>query len=372
MVFVFHALGISYGFDQLKWDGWWRSFDAPTSFLVLSPITLGWIGVPIFFVVSGFCIHLSHQRSSDTRISLFYLKRFFRIYPPYLAALLVFSFLPPWSYIPLNSRESITQFLSHVFMVHNYGESTFYGINSTFWSVAVESHLYLIYPILLAIVHRSGWKTALAISVTTEIGLRGFAAFQFAATENHAPYWMIGAPVFYWFSWSVGAAAADAWLNRRPLPFQRIPLVVFPLLMVLTSFFKPLAMFSFVFASLGTVSLIQFLLDRTNHAGGTHEGFLLKHLRLAGTVSYSIYLLHFPILVLVPKFVGKLLPAEGRNPMLLMAACTACWIPVLAGSWLFYQTVEKPSITFGKRVLRQWFPKPVAAAAPVAGASGAD
>ncbi len=372
MVFLFHGLGISFGYDQLKWDGWWRSFDAPSSFLALLPVTFGWIGVPVFFVVSGFCIHFSHQRSTDSRISTFYLRRFFRIYPPYLVTLLVISFLPPWSYIPFNSRECVIQFLSHLFMVHNYGEHTFYGINSTFWSVAVESHLYLIYPLLLSIVHRSGWKTALAISITTEIGLRGFAAVQFAFSENHAPYWMIGAPVFYWFSWSVGAAAADAWLKGRPLPFERIPLGLFPLLMVLTSFFKPLAMFSFVFASLATVSIIRFLLDRQNRPGGTHEGWWMRHLGFAGTVSYSIYLLHFPVIALVPKIVGKLLPSHGGDPLLLMAVCLACWAPVLAGSWVFYQTVEKPSIAFGKRMLRRWFPKPLPTTGSMAGARSVD
>lgn len=372
MVFVFHCLGLSFGFDQLNWDGWWRSFDAPPSFLAMLPVTFGWIGVPVFFVVSGFCIHLSYQRATDKSVSVFYLKRFFRIYPPYLVALLVFSFLPPWNYIPLNSLECVTQFLSHLFMVHNYGERTFYGINSTFWSVAVESHLYLIYPLLLAIVHRAGWKTALAITVTTEIGLRGFAAFQFASSDNHAPYWMIGAPVFYWFSWSIGAAAADAWLKRIPLPFHRVPIWFFPALMVLTSFFKPLAMFSFVFASLATVSIIRFLLDRKSRPGALHEGWCLRHLGFVGTVSYSIYLLHFPVVALVPRIVGKLLPSHGGDPVLLMAACLACWFPVLAASWVFYQTIEKPSIAFGKRMLRRWFPKHPPTARAMASAGGVD
>lgn len=356
MVFVFHCLGVSYQFDQLAWNGWWRGFDRPASFLALLPVTFGWIGVPVFFVVSGFCIHLSHMKSPDPRVSVFYLKRFFRIYPPYLVALFIFSFLPPWRYIPLNNAESVTQFLSHFLMVHNYGKETFYGINSTFWSVAVESHLYLIYPLLLLLAGRSGWKTALAVTVVTELGLRGFAAFRFAMDDAPAPYWMIGAPVFYWFSWSIGAAAADAWLHQRPQPFARTPLWLFPLLMAGTSFFKPLAMFSFMFASLAMLPVIRVLLARGARDGNHPEGILGRHLRLAGTVSYSIYLIHFPLIAMMPKVIGKFQPSWVSHPLLVFAVCVLAWFPVMAASRVFYQLFEKPSIALGKHVLRKWLP----------------
>src|SRR5882762_2762678 len=91
-VFLYHTLDVSFGADHFLFKGWWRSSDSNGSLpILLYPLTLGWLGVAIFFVVSGFCIHLSHRRSSKQKISAFFTKRFFRIYPPYLIALLVFA-----------------------------------------------------------------------------------------------------------------------------------------------------------------------------------------------------------------------------------------------------------------------------------------
>lgn len=64
-VFLFHALGMAFGFDQLPWKGFYRDFDTWRTFLPLYPLTYGSAGVSVFFVVSGFCIHLSFATSSN-------------------------------------------------------------------------------------------------------------------------------------------------------------------------------------------------------------------------------------------------------------------------------------------------------------------
>ncbi len=58
------------------------------AFIVLFPAHLGWVALPIFFVVSGFCIHLTYCAFSQPSLKAFYIRRFFRIYPAYLLALL--------------------------------------------------------------------------------------------------------------------------------------------------------------------------------------------------------------------------------------------------------------------------------------------
>src|SRR5579863_4992242 len=82
-VFLFHAVAAAYGYSMLSWNGWFRNFDVPKSFLALLPLNIGWIGVPIFFVVSGFCIHVSFQQQGCEWRS-FFIRRFFRIYPAYI------------------------------------------------------------------------------------------------------------------------------------------------------------------------------------------------------------------------------------------------------------------------------------------------
>jgi peptidoglycan/LPS O-acetylase OafA/YrhL len=80
VVFLFHALGTACGYEQLPWGHCFRDFSVSQSFLLLLPFSFGWSGVAIFFVVSGFCIHLSFKRKADWPD--FFVRRFFRIYPP--------------------------------------------------------------------------------------------------------------------------------------------------------------------------------------------------------------------------------------------------------------------------------------------------
>src|SRR5688500_1963445 len=79
-VMVFHGVEASYG--HTVW------IDGPAW---VRPASLGSLGVAVFFAVSGFCIHTSHAASGEAGWGRFFLRRFFRIYPPYLLALVLFS-----------------------------------------------------------------------------------------------------------------------------------------------------------------------------------------------------------------------------------------------------------------------------------------
>jgi peptidoglycan/LPS O-acetylase OafA/YrhL len=87
-VFLFHCLGAAYGGYQLGWNGLFRTFSGAEPFLLLYPVTFGWLGVAIFIMISGFCSHLSFSRDGLNDLRSFYVRRFFRLYPPYFCILL--------------------------------------------------------------------------------------------------------------------------------------------------------------------------------------------------------------------------------------------------------------------------------------------
>ncbi|MDD5350045.1 MAG: acyltransferase, partial [Chthoniobacteraceae bacterium] len=216
LVVGFHLLIESFGGlhameSRLRFaDGNWHHF-----LLAALPFSYGSLGVAVFFFVSGFCIHLSHQKSSLKGYKVFFIRRFFRIYPPYFAALCFFAFLFPMTALKLDSPINFAQFFSHVLMVHNLDPRSFYGINGTFWTLGVEVQLYLIYPVLLLLARRLGWNKALFIAGAIELTLRVYGS----AVE--APYWVSASPFAYWFSWAIGARIADDYLAGRPLPLAR-------------------------------------------------------------------------------------------------------------------------------------------------------
>jgi peptidoglycan/LPS O-acetylase OafA/YrhL len=53
-VVAYHALFQAFHRDQLEWRGWFRDFNAPTSFLAVYPVTWGWSGVAIFLRSAAF------------------------------------------------------------------------------------------------------------------------------------------------------------------------------------------------------------------------------------------------------------------------------------------------------------------------------
>jgi len=350
-VFLFHCLGVSYGYDQLPWNGWVRDWNVPGSFLALLPTTFGWTGVSIFFVVSGFCIHLSHQRSRQKDWGTFFTRRFFRIYPPYLVALLIFSFVYPWQTVQLESPYRVAQFLSHVVLLHNLDSRSFMAINPSFWSIALEVQLYALYPILLLMTRKLSWKKTLWILAIVEIAIRTASGIHHTQHGEYLPRWFISGPISHWFSWAIGAAAAEAFLKYEALPFQRVPLWIFPTLTVGTAFVHPLEPFSFMFAALATVSVIAALLKRSDETPTRQPGMFHRQIAFLGTISYSIYLLHQPIIMLVPVYLAKL--GMHLSPIATVGVCYLMLVPTLALSVGFYRIIELPSIAAGKWFLQR-------------------
>jgi len=342
---------VCFGVDHLAWSGWLRDFSSvPRSFLVLLPASFGWSGVAIFFVVSGFCIHLSHERSRSKDFKVFFIRRFFRIYPPYLLALMFFAFVYPWTRLKSGFLEDAAQFGTHALLIHNFDEKYFFGINGAFWSIAIEVQLYLLYPLLLWLTRRAGWSGALWVTGLLELFLRFWSGGVDAYRGVWLTRWVTGNPLFYWYSWNLGARLAEDYLKKRPVFMARCPLWIWPFLIAVSYLIRPAFDLCFLLVALATANLMAVLLTRP---GGFSLGWLGRHLRVAGKFSYSIYLIHQPILMLVPVSVERLLFGHELHPLAYYASCMAAWGPVMLLSWGYYRFVEVPSIDLGKRFVQR-------------------
>src|SRR4029079_6353157 len=97
LVVVYHSFGSTWGW-WVPWAGWTSDFrSAPNDALIwLYPVTAAWVGVPLFFVISGFCIHYSFLRRGQFNAREFVWRRFWRIYPAYFVALVAFTLAVPY------------------------------------------------------------------------------------------------------------------------------------------------------------------------------------------------------------------------------------------------------------------------------------
>ncbi len=111
----------------------------------------GWIGVDLFFVLSGFLISgllfAEHQRYGAIQFKRFFIRRGFKIYPPFyfLIAVTVVQGLAVGASVPLG------RLTAEVFYLQNYLEP----IWDHTWSLAVEEHFYLLLPLILVLMIRT-------------------------------------------------------------------------------------------------------------------------------------------------------------------------------------------------------------------------
>jgi len=358
-VFCDHSFWAMYTASHDQWNGIFFNLQNWRENGVFYPFSLGYAGVAIFFVVSGFCIHLSYERSQPKSFKLFFLRRFFRIYPPYFVALLLYL---PLAYYQLKlagggTVEGVGQVVSHLLLVHNLFPAYIDKLDPSFWSIAVEAHLYLLYPVLLWLTLRLGWARALLITAALELLLRTSDALTICLhPDQDLPANPSGQPLYYWFSWAIGAVLADAYLKKRPLPFTSLPLWFWPALFLVCSCFKPLAPFGFLLAALATARCIAHLLQKGTASMPTQgwRDLAWNHLRWAGVVSYSAYLLHQIVLSLEHKILVKMIYHGTRPPLLIVFGAAALdWAVVFVISYLFYRYVESPSIAWGKAVIKR-------------------
>lgn len=340
MVVTFHFLYASFQRGALGWAGLFPDLDHSATFLLLSPLTFGFGGVGLFFAISGFCIHLSYAKTKSQGWAAFFRRRFFRIYPPYLFALLMFAFFFPSTRYTLSDVSGIKQFYSELFLCFNLDATTRWPVNGSFWSVAVEMQLYILFPLIYWLARRVGWRSVLMLCFACETA----PIWCHHLFEAQLPFWVANGPFRYVFSWTIGAKLADDRLSGRPLFLSRVPLNVWLVLLFTSLVFKPLSEFSFMLFSIVGVSVVSRLID-----GGflwLTESAASRYLRRLGVISYSVYLFHQPILNAAASAVAKL--SESWREEMGVLACLAVCPLILWVSSLSYAYLESPSIAAGK------------------------
>jgi len=350
-VFLFHALGASFGLDALPWNGLFRNFDVSRSFLALYPITYGSAGVAIFIVVSGFCIHLSYERSKDKSWLLFVKKRFFRIYPPYFLALILFSFLWPWGRISLDNLLGFAQFFAHALAVHNYDHRTFFGINPSFWSIAVEIQLYAIYPLLVLFMSSLGWMRTLFIAGFTQICASLYSSINSLLSDSPPPLYITASPFAYWLSWSLGAYMCHCYLTNKTPRLLSIRFDLVCILALALPFFKPSAPFAFLaFSLLTAIAIERLTTEKWTLPSNVFFRWVWSHLSFLGVISYSFYLLHQPFIGLFARVGSTISESTISHPLLVFLFNVVSYPIILGASYLAYCYIELPFMRIGKTI----------------------
>ncbi|MBN9335655.1 acyltransferase [Devosia sp.] len=118
------------------------------------PVFFGWVGVYFFFVISGYCIFMTLERSET--VGVFLARRISRIYPAFVAAVLILFVFGLVAYIPSVPEAkfhvippNLLDVVMNLFFIGEIGE----WVDGSFWSIAVEVKFYLLVALLAGIFH---------------------------------------------------------------------------------------------------------------------------------------------------------------------------------------------------------------------------
>ncbi len=340
------ALGVMFFHARVAlWVGWREIQAHPESYSTFER-AVAWLSAPtpflgalvmLFFVVSGFCVHQPLSVGAAAfRLGPYFIRRFLRIYPPYLAAVLVSAWVT-------RESEMDEPILSSVFMVQNYTAGRQLSSNPALWSLPVELELYLIYPVVWWLAARYGWRSvAVVVGAMSALALAAYHSGARVLEGNFAMYWGI---------WCSGA-----WLRERMAAGElRAP----PWrLTLLATGGLPVAVWMSVRGVGGVTNLMwggfffwvawAILAMRTRSMGWA--GGLETALGKIGRRSYSLYLLHFPMLLMLGAWFASVAGRKPANFLVCLAACT----PILPVVWVFYAMVERPSHWLARRLGRNF------------------
>src|ERR1051326_1635944 len=177
-------------------------------------ISQTYISVFLFFVISGFCIHLqwarTRARGEEPKIPFgaFWKRRIRRLYPPYAIALAVYLGLSALTVGLPVTRFVVYDVVMHLLMLHNLDSHTAYSINGIFWTLAIEEQLYLAYFLLLFIRGRWGWSVTLLVCLLSRGGWMIFSHLVWLKTGFGLP--VPEGAAAHWFTWALGAIGVEA------------------------------------------------------------------------------------------------------------------------------------------------------------------
>jgi peptidoglycan/LPS O-acetylase OafA/YrhL len=349
---------------------------------------LGWVGVDLFFVLSGMLITgiLMDTRDSPGYFRSFYGRRTLRIFQLYYAALFIVLFvlpaLPgPFRGEPFSPREgnwSLWLYLMNVVFALGNGREIVHGMLFPFWSLGVEEQFYLMWPLLVWVLPRRalGWASAalmvgaLALRCgMTAAGVSPLATYTF--TLGRVDALAAGALL------AVAARQAGGLARWRPTAVRTGWACAAGLGAVViatrnTSNMTGLmqtAGFSLV-AVLFAAFLALLLTSGPSHP--LTRFMELRWMRHIGARSYGLYVWH--MVVIWPMLRTRLLPRMGVDlasplyPLIVTAVALAASLVVSEASW---RLVEQPFLK-----LKRYVPRPAARgvdafpASPVSGLPG--
>lgn len=358
--------------------------DMPLHQILMPVYVYGQFFVELFFSISGYVFFWLYSEAIATRkigLRSFAIARFARLYPLYLVTLIFVAlaqgaFRSLYGHDYIYSDNTTLNFVLNLVMAQQWPPDANQTFNGPGWSISVEVFLYIVFFALCRFRLQSAWS-ALALIVAgllfkyihfdpTNDFVRGLPSFFLGGLAWYAVEALKRrAPVCRYVVWGLGAALPLMWAlaylggydslwgaeqaarAAQGLPRQGVHAVLLSI-----------ASFAYVLIPL---TLVFFGLKRGTWREAWMQTGHLKRWSWIGDISYSLYLIHFPLQITLMLFLSRLPFAVRAHIFSSPFAYLAFMATAMGLAWLSYRYFEMPL----RKQIRDWLAPRLARLAPL-------
>ncbi len=303
--------------------------------------------VILFFALSGFVLYFAFFKRPDTPYRAYLVRRLFRIYPALLVSLLIalalnlaqapkaLPSLGLWTHVNWVIPTDPMTFARNALMLGISGQDI--ALDPVIWSLVIELRFSVIFVLLALLCRRSPWALLLVSVVSHVTGrllIHRLGLNQPYLTGGGSVLGAAAVTAFYLPAFGFGIVAADA-LLRRSTPLKTpgwIQVLLAAGLFIAGKLIND--DFAWCVVATGLVAIMC-------QPGPMGAILALPPCKFLGDISYSLYLVHFPILMAI---VYGLSPRIGLIPAIVLAPAISTLVATA-----MHHYVELPGINLGKR-----------------------
>ena len=297
----------------------------------------GWVGVDLFFVLSGFLITdiLLKTKEQKNFLSNFYTRRILRIFPLYYGSLILFFSLAP---LISQFKDQYNYYAANQGMLWMHLQNWLYiakpkldnhTVFSHYWSLSVEEQFYLVWPLIILACNK-----ARTLVIVIYLALAGSILFRFATWSylgngdtNFLLQYMtridglcVGSLIAIWRNTNVQAVTRK--VLRLGITFISLHAAAFLISKTMFRTVPHFPIFGYSTIAVCFGFLLNFLIEKRNRL--TQFLFESRPIKSLGKISYGVYIYHWPIFVVFKIFVADRILKMGmlENLIISIAATT--------------------------------------------------
>jgi peptidoglycan/LPS O-acetylase OafA/YrhL len=321
----------------------------------LGTFGIGDFGVTIFFFLSGYLIttlmRAEYEKNGAINIRHFWLRRALRILPPFYLVVLVATLAALALYPP--GTVSAASMLAELLFYANYWG--IYGVNSeapgtgVVWSLAVEEHFYVLFPLLYIAMQRCRlprltqvWllgaicALVLAWRCVLVMAMHANSTRIYLATDTRLDSILFGCALALWNN-----PARDEPMQSPDIwQYFLVPAALIALVLCL-AFRGPVFRETLYFSIQGLALMLIFIAAVRFHTWPLFRVLNSRPMVFIGVCSYSLYLVHDVLL----RAIARLWPQSHEWQRALIGLGAS-----LLTSWVIYEAIERPCASLRKRL----------------------